>query len=754
MTSRFHPAVVSSLLIALLAGCAADRTSRKAVDPAVQRSVGISRGWQFIRKDVDGAAAAGFDDKAWTSVDLPHTWNLADGSDGGSNYYRGPGWYRKHLAIGTAQANQRLFLRFGAASLVADVYVNGEVVGQHRGGFAAFCFDVTGKLHVGDNVIAVRVSNARAPDIAPLSGDFTVFGGLYRDVELLTLDPMHISPMDDASPGVYVRQSAVSADSVTLDITAKLQNDDGRPTQANFDVVLKTADHQTVARKSTAVPIAAHGSVDATCRIVLPKPHLWNGLSDPYQYSVQASVGNAEAKTDAVTVPLGVRTFAIEAHRGFLLNDKPYPLLGVNIHQEVAGKGWAAGPADQEQAYGIVQDLGANAVRMAHYQHFDYEYSLCDREGLVVWTEAPLVNRIGDDPKFADVTKQQLRELIKQQYNHPSIALWGMFNEVSNKQSDPHWSLIHELNDLAHELDPTRLTTGAINIEANLPLNRWTDATALNRYTGWYEHQAAEWPDTVNENLLAINTPATQPTNQAVTRATTRATTQPTTLPSLRAIACSEYGAGGSIRQHEVNPPRPRPDGGWHPEEYQAIVHEQAYRAMTARPEIWGTFVWVMFDFSADYRHEGDTLGRNDKGLVTFDRAVRKDAFYFYQANWSKTPFVHITSKRYQPHPAGPMDIKIYSNCDSVELMVNGKSLGTVTNDHGTFVWPGVLFTGKTLTASATGTKGNTKGGQIVTDEMTWTIDPTATTHPAPTTKPSGKASTKPKTPAPPTTNP
>ena len=702
-------------------GCVGSlRPTAQNADELRTRSRLISQNWRFVRQDVAHAEAIDLDDATWQAVDLPHTWNVSDGNS--SKYYRGPGWYRKHLVLPSSDARKQVYLRFGAASLVADVYVNETHAGQHRGGFAAFCFDVTKLLHPGDNLIAVRVDNTKVPDVAPLAGDFTIFGGLYRDVELLTLDPLHISPVDDASPGVYIRQTNVSSDSATLDITAKLQNANPDPKNATVGITVRDASGAVVAGSETRCPIAAASDADARARLVLNHPHLWDGTNNPYLYSVTVTLQDGAAVTDSVTQPLGVRTFRIDPRNGFILNGRSYPLRGVDIHQEGIGHGWAATRADQDHNYDLIHELGANAVRMAHYQHFDYEYTLCDRYGIVVWAEVPMVNKIGLtktlDPQFAAVTKQQLRELIKQNFNHPSIAFWSLFNEVVMSSDDPRWALLHEMNDLAHTLDSSRLTTAAINDAATRPVTRWTDATAFNRYFGWYRRQPANWLqeiDKIDESL-----------NHSTRAAVTQPTTQP--VPPLRGFALSEYGAGASVYQHEIDPYQPKTGGPWHPEEYQCLVHEQAYRAIEQRPFLWGTFVWVMFDFSSANRHEGDSAGINDKGLVAFDHMTRKDAFYFYKANWSHDAFVHINEQRYQPHPAGPADIKIYSNCDTVELFVGGRSLGTLKNDYGTFIWPGVSFAGDTLHAVARGTK----YGQTFTDEVTWKISKTAATHPGP----------------------
>ena len=729
------------LLIALacLAGCQAGAANRAAAEPtthpatgpttqpiaeaAERRSTLIDDNWRFLRADLFEAHEATFDDSKWQRVTLPHTWNLADGSDGGNNYYRGPAWYRRPLEVKDAdlKANKRFYLRFGAASLVADVYVNGTKIGQHRGGFAAFCFDATEQLHAGNNEISVRVDNSRQPDIAPQSGDFTVFGGLYRDVELLVLHSLHISPMDDASSGIYLKPANVSANSATVEVTAKLRNAGDAIAGATLDVSIFDASSKgNFARASgkASINLAAKAEGDAKTTLALERPHLWNGVADPHLYYAEAILHDAAGQEmDRVFQTIGFRTISVDSDKGLILNGKPYAAHGVNIHQEVGGKGWAGSADDYAKCYQLVRDVGATVVRMAHYQHNPAEYSLCDSNGLIVWTEEPLVNEFGKaSPAFADNLKQQLRELIKQNYNHPSVCFWSLWNEVGAKDDDADWQLVRECNALAHELDPSRITVAASNQDARRAQTNIPDIIAFNHYAGWYNGKADEWPHTLDNYRAA--TPG-------------------------RAIGISEYGAGGSVNQHELNPARVDAGGAWHPEEYQCEVHERAYRAMKERPWLWGTFVWVMFDFSADQRNEGDHAGRNDKGLVTFDRKTPKDVYYFYQANWTTTPMVHITSAAYDPYPIGKSAVKVYSSCDKVELFLNGVSQGEQKGTDGIFLWPDVSFVeGKAVTIAR-----GVKDGKTVEETVTRTVSKDASTRTTPAKVASTKAAgTKPAT--------
>ncbi|HUJ10369.1 MAG TPA: beta-galactosidase [Verrucomicrobiae bacterium] len=630
----------------------------------------LNSDWKFIRQDLRAAEAVAFDDSQWQAVQLPHTWNNIDGQDGGDDYYRGVGWYRRHLKIDPQEAGKSFFLRFGAASTVADLFVNGQRAGSHHGAFATFCFDVTPLLHVGeDNVIAVKVNNAPNENIAPLSGDFTVFGGLYREAHLLVLDKLSVTPLDDAASGVYITQTNVSATSAELEIRTRLRNDYDTPKIPVVRCRITDANGKIVRLLAAKQKVPARSSADVIQHILILRPHLWNGRIDPYLYHVTIEVSDGRRIADTVNEPLGLRYFRVDPDKGFFLNGRHYPLYGVNRHQDRLNKGWAIGPAEHDEDFRLIKELGCTAVRLAHYQHAQYFYDLCDRGGMIVWAELPLVNAIGPSAAFANNARAQLTELVKQNFNHPSIIFWSLFNELHSRASwndaPAHWDLVPELNKLVKQLDPTRLTTAAAVIRPDDRLNQVTDVMAFNRYSGWYFGAPTYWPTTLDELRQK--------------------------LPG-RAIGISEYGAGASVEQHESNPHQPKPDSSWHPEEWQCTVHEAAWKAMKQRPWLWCTFIWNMFDFAVDSRNEGDHPGRNDKGLVTYDRKTKKDAFYWYKANWTTAPFVHITSQRYTNRTAATTPVKVYSNCESVELRVNGVSKGSLRSDDHIFLWNSVTL--------------------------------------------------------------
>jgi beta-galactosidase len=654
--------------------------------------VDLNGNWKFVRADRLGAAASTFDDSSWEAVSLPHTWNNLDGEDGGDNYYRGAGWYRRHLSLDADTAGKSLFLKFDGASIVTDVFVNGKPAGRHEGMFGAFCFDVTGLVNTsGDNVIAVRTDNGKFPDVPPNSADFTFFGGLYRSVHLLVLNPVSITPLDDASSGVYVKQANVSADAADLEITSQVRNSGEADKSVAVDCELLDADGRTVQKSHGDVSIPGRGTKAQVEQIHLDHPHLWNGRKDAYLYQMQVTVSDGPTIVDRVMVPVGVRFFSVDPNKGFILNGQSYPLHGVNRHQDRIDQGWAISPAEHEEDFKLIMEMGCTGIRLAHYQHAQEFYDLCDRGGLVVWAESCLVNTVTVSKAFDDVTLQQLRELIKQNYNHPSICFWSLFNELRSpanisatekQRQDKHQiDLVTQLNDLAHQLDNTRLTTGATNRpEPTYPLNLITDVIAFNRYDGWYSKSTTDWADELDKIHNA--------------------------MPN-RGAGMSEYGAGASIYQHEFNPSQPKTAGPWHPEEWQCTVHEAAYAAMKDRPWLWGTFLWNMFDFAADRRNEGDHSGRNDKGMVTYDRKTKKDVFYFYKANWSDEPFAYVTDRRFTPRDLQSGPVKVYSNCDSVELRLNGQSLGPMKSDNHIYIWPNVTLKVGENQLEAIGKKGD-----------------------------------------------
>jgi beta-galactosidase len=662
--------------------------------PASRPRVDLNAAWRFHTGDTPGAESRTFDDSGWTGVTVPHTWNAQDGEDGGNHYYRGVGWYRRHYTPPASFAGKRLWLQFAGANTVTDVWINGTYLGQHKGGYARFRFDASALAPGQDNVIAVKVNNAPNPDIAPLSADFTFFGGIYRNVSLLVTDPLAVRTLDNAGPGIYLRQRSISAASATVDVTSKVWNNNSAARRVAVRAIVTDAAGTVVAdTTSAAQDVAAAAGFQLTQTVTIANPHRWQGKADPYLYTAYVEIHDATsgAVTDVVSDRLGLRSVTVDANTGLFLNGTHLALHGVNRHQDRLDRGWALSDADHTQDFDLMDEMGVNALRTAHYQQDQKVYNLADERGYLVWAEIPLVNSITDSAAFRANAAQQLRELITQNYNHPSIVFWGIGNEQGSDNAATN-ALLDTLAGIVDSMDPDRFSTYAHNGPNTSGLATHTEVTGYNRYPGWYSGAYGDfggWSDGLHSS-------------------------QPT-----RRIGISEYGAGASIVQHQENPPKPVPDSDWHPEEYQALFHEALWTQIQSRPYLWGTFVWNMFDFAADQRSEGDTYGRNDKGLVTYDRRTRKDAFYWYKANWTNTPFVYLTSRRWTDRTAATTTIKVYGTVDSVQVTVNGVPVGqALTSTNHIYSWPGVRLSPGANTVRVTGTR----GGVTYTDTATWTL--------------------------------
>ena len=631
---------------------------------AQRQVISLDEDWQFR---FSHSVEKGVHDR----VDLPHTWNAGDALSGKPDYKRGIGNYRKTFTVPDGWKGKRVFVRFEGANSVADLFVNGCHAGRHKGGYGAFTFDITGRLKYGaENTLLVRVSNAENLEIMPLVGDFNFYGGIYRNVSLIVTAPVCISLTDYGSSGVRLVQESVSHEAASVKALVRLSSSLASGRDAVLRVELLDGEKKVLSEeKLVSVP----GGEDSLHEIGfnLKDPHLWNGTEDPFLYRVRVSVLCGGKETDVVEQPLGLRFFHIDPDRGFFLNGKHLRLRGVCRHQDRDGIGSALRRMHHDEDAAIIAEMGANAVRLAHYPQAEYFYDLMDRYGFIVWAEIPFVGPGGySDEGFVDIEafrengKEQLREMIRQHYNHPSICLWGIFNELSMRGDSPV-PYIEELDAAAHEEDPTRPTTSASNIDGEL--NFVTDAIAWNRYDGWYGGTPADlgkWLDRTHEEH-----------------------------PEL-CIAISEYGAGASIYHQQDTVVKSEPVSWWHPENWQTQYHIDNWRELSSRPFVWGSFIWNMFDFGAAHRHEGDRPGINDKGLVTFDRKVRKDAFYFYQANWrDDIPVLYLAGRRCTERTRKVQTFMAFTNFPEAELFVNGVSCGKVKADSlRTAVWKDVML--------------------------------------------------------------
>ena len=602
-------------------------------------------------------------------VDLPHTWNAQDALSGKIDYKRGIGNYEKMLFIRPEWQGKRLFLRFEGVNSIADVFINHRHIGEHRGGYGAFVFEITGQVKYGEeNSVLVRVNNGEQLDVMPLVGDFNFYGGIYRDVHLLITDEICISPLDYASPGVRLVQDSVSCEYAKVRALVELSNGNNSAQEVAVEVCLLDG-KKVVQTSMQRLSIAGNSIMRREFVLELDHPHLWNGRQDPFLYQAKVTLFRNGKKVDSVIQPLGLRFYQIDPDRGFFLNGKHLSLHGVCRHQDRSEIGNALHPQHHEEDAAFMVEMGVNAVRLAHYPQATYFYDLMDKYGIIVWAEIPFVGPGGyADKGFVDLAsfrangKEQLKELIRQHYNHPSICFWGLFNELKGAGDNPV-KYIRELNELAHQEDVTRPTTSASNQTGEM--NFITDVIAWNRYDGWYggtPDDLGKWLDTVHEDY-----------------------------PEL-CIAVSEYGAGASIYHQQDSLTKSVPNSWWHPENWQTYYHMENWRILSSRPYVWGSFVWNMFDFGAAHRTEGDRPGINDKGLVTFDRKVCKDAFYFYKANWNKEePMLYLAGRRNKIRSLRMQTIIAFTNQPEAELFVNGKSYGKVkTNRYSVVEWENV----------------------------------------------------------------
>ena len=590
-------------------------------------------------------------------VALPHTWNAVDALSGKPDYKRGIGNYSRSLFVPASWQGHRIFIRFEGANTTTDLFLNGKHIGEHRGGYGAFIFELTDKLIYGaKNQLLVRVNNAEQLDVMPLVGDFNFYGGIYRNVALLLTNDVCISPLDYASPGIYLRQTKVDAQQADVKADVMLDNPTDKTQQVEVAVEVFSGD-KSISKQQKSIRLEAQAMVKKhTIPFTIRRPHLWNGTQDPFIYKVKVSLWQGKTLLDEVEQPLGLRYYKVDPARGFFLNGRHLQLHGVCRHQDRAVVGNALAPEDIREDVKLMREMGVNAVRLAHYPHSSYTYDQMDWAGIVTWAEIPFVGPGGyadkgfvDSERFRANGKAQLCELIRQHFNHPSICFWGLFNELKYEGDNPS-DYIRELNTLAHAEDSTRLTTCASNQMGEM--NFITDVMAWNRYDGWY----GSTPSTLATFLDEMHAKYRQ-----------------------LCIALSEYGAGASVRQQQDSLLQPQPNSWWHPENWQTFYHIRNWDIISHRSFLWGSFVWNMFDFGAAHRTEGDRPGINDKGLVTHDRKTKKDAYYFYKANWNPEPMVYIAGKRCTERKKGDIDLWVFSNCKSVTLTINGKPLPALT---------------------------------------------------------------------------
>ena len=585
----------------------------------MRKIVNFNRNWLFSKTaEIPADLPSG-----WEEISLPHTWNAVDGQDGGNDYWRGTAVYCKEFERPTLESGGRAVLEFLGAAMTADVYVNGQRLAHHEGGYSTFRVDITDALQ-GENLLCVAVDNSNNDRVYPQKADFTFYGGLYRSVNLILVPENHFELCRDGAPGIKVtpvvreRNAAVTVET--------WQNGEGSVTM-------------TVAGMKKTVP-SENGH--AAAEFVIENVRLWNGIEDPYLYEAKAEYGGDEIRTK-----FGCRTIGFDPEKGFLLNGSVYPLRGVSRHQDRKGLGNAITIREHREDMEFIREIGANTVRLAHYQHAQEFYDLCDEYGIIAWAEIPYITQ--HMPNGRENTLSQMRELIAQCYNHPSIVCWGLSNEItaSGPVSEDLLDNHRALNDLCHAMDKTRPTTMAhvFMLEQESELIPIADIGSYNLYFGWYLGEL-EQNDTFFDEYHRK-------------------------FPN-KVIGFSEYGADANPQYQSAHPEK-----GDYSESYQCVYHEHILKCIEARPYLWATHVWNLFDFAADGRDEGGKHGENQKGLVTFDRKLRKDAFYLYKAYWSKEPFVHLCGRRYADRTEEVTEIKVYSNQSEVTLLVDGKEVAS-----------------------------------------------------------------------------
>ena len=666
-----------------------------AVDPRVEMS--LRDGWLFKLGPESVTELQAEPDATWITVSVPHTWNRV-------GYYKdapqshintaqnvvmtqGVGWYKLVFTPPANVVGLESFLQFDAASRIATVWLNGTLLGTHRGGFSRFRLDSTAALKLGqENTLTVKVDNTKpalgssTADVLPLTGDFFVYGGLYRPVSLVFTRKMHLDLMDYGSSGVYAKTTSIGSGGAQVQVRARVRNDSEQSGTVELRALLVDAQGHVAGQQEQSVTMAPASVEERILSVNVVHPHLWQGVEDPYLYHLVVELSNKPSGlVDRVSLPFGIRQVRFDPNHGLFLNGKHVAVHGVGYHQDREGKGWATDPADVAADVATMREMGVTGIRLTHYQHGQPIHDLADRDGIVVWDEIPLVSQwtlggnLQPTAALRENAGQQLRELIAQDFNHPSVVTWSIGNEIDFGNSIPAFvgnktgalpdplPLLKELNQLAHELDPSRPTTLATCCEGRyapdtvVPITAAvTDLSGANRYFGWYYGK----PSDLGPHLDGLH--HSRPT-------------QP--------MAVTEYGAGGAISLHSDNAlggseSRNRPQA----EEYQSYIHEQNWSTMRSKPYLWGTFLWNSFDFGSTTRNEGNAQDINTKGIVTYDHKYRKDAYYFYKANWTTPPTVHINSSLYTERAYRIAEVRVYSNALKTSLKLNGKLVGVLAD--------------------------------------------------------------------------
>lgn len=585
----------------------------------------------------------------WEKVRIPHTWNAQDMQLKTNSFYAGEAYYRKKYHFPREMQGKRVYLRFEGVGSCAEVYVNGYLAGIHKGAYSAFACEISGQVKYGeDNEIIVKADNRARPDVIPVNHSlFGVYGGIYRPVWLVVTEPCNIVVTDYASPGVYITQKNVSAKSAEVSVKVKLDNATLAPVPLVLENAIYDRNGRLVKKQARDVELTPQGVQSYTTDFSLRNPHLWQGREDPYLYKVVSRLMQDGRVIDEVVQPLGLRRYEIVAGKGFYLNGKKYPMYGVTRHQDWWGLGSALTNREHDADLAAIMDVGATTVRFAHYQQSDYLYSCCDTLGLIIWAEIPFVNRVtGQEWENAH---RQMRELVRQSFNHPSIYIWGMHNEVYH----PHGytaALTQSLHDLCKTEDPDRYTVAVNGYgHAEHPVNQNTDVQGMNRYFGWYEKKIQDilpWVEKMEKEY------------------------------PWQKLMLTEYGADANIgHQTEYLGDALNWGKPFYPETFQTKTHEYQWSVIAAHPYIIASYLWNMFDFAVPMWERGGIPARNLKGLITFDRKTKKDSYFWYKANWSKDPVLYLTQRRNTDREKKETSVTVYSNIGTPKVYLNGTEL-------------------------------------------------------------------------------
>ncbi len=642
------------LSLTLLLACLSLVTMR-----AEGRSVeSFNSGWSFKKAPAEKELAVNARkwDSGWSEVEIPHTWNAKDMQVQADNFYEGAAYYKKQYFFPTELKGKRVFLRFEGVGSCAEVFVNGMLATSHKGGYSAFACEISPLLKAGEeNEIIVKADNKSRPDVIPINHNlFGVYGGIYRPVWLIVTEPYNISVTDCASPGVYVTQKNVSKKQADVNVKVKLDNGTLQPAPVTLQNTIYNQEGKQIATQSRSFELSAQGEQAYESSFTIKNPTLWQGRENPYLYKVVSRLIKDGKVIDEMVQPLGLRKYEIVAGKGFYLNGEKYPMYGVTRHQDWWGLGSALKNENHDFDLATIMDVGATTVRFAHYQQSDYLYSRCDSLGLIIWAEIPFVNRVSGEE--AENCRNQLREMIRQSFNHPSIYVWGLHNEVYQ----PHQytkELTQSLHDLAKTEDPDRYTV-SVNGYGHMehPVNLVADIQGMNRYFGWYEKKIQDIKPWV-ENLEKE-------------------------YPHQK-LMLTEYGADANLNhQTEYLGDALNWTKEFYPETFATKTHEYQWSVIAAHPYIIASYLWNTFDFCAPMWVRGGVPARNMKGLVTFDRKVKKDSYFWYKANWSKDPVLFLTQRRNWDREKKETSVTVYSNIGTPKVYLNGKELSGIREGY------------------------------------------------------------------------